>query len=241
MGDTELNHCNTLIFDQYHGHSLLWKSFKGSLLIEGRGSQPQSMEKTFIGYGVDCKIYYYQKKAMVHKYETNWSSLVNKSIRNPMAYHSFKNHRVIYGLEEIIHWNIYNIWLRTVVKFKYIQPQQPSFFIMKNGWKAYEIPMDPWIINGCHGNETITLEVPLKNIYWTTVGGVHHLIITNKDVFMGQLLMFIVKKSTKSHEFSDVVYIVSQDYEIIDRWTFSLSGYFLMNRLEEKFHQFFMI
>jgi hypothetical protein len=85
------------------------------------------------------------------------------------------------------------------------------------------------------------LKIAINNCYWSKIQGVSHLIIRVREynVFLINLLIFMVKKQMKNDEMSPTVYIVNEQNITIEKTQFSLSGFFLLNIIEDKLHKFF--
>lgn len=239
--DTTLNHLLTINGSQINGYSLLWKSVKGPILLEGNGPEPQGVIKDFIYYSTSDLIYYGQKKSLIAMGNTNWNQLIQSSHGlNPLPWRLFHSKTMEYDLNHIINLNIYGLWLESILGYKY-EKNNVSFFLIKScNWSCYGLPLEPWVININHDLRWMTLKIPLDGCFWTKNNGVTTLVVMASNPLIINLLIFFAKKQMKNEEIDNTVVVVNGNYEIINKVSVSLAGYFLMNMVEERFHRLFL-
>jgi hypothetical protein len=244
--DQELDHLTTLRDDQYHSTTLLWKLIEAPILIEGPCPNPRDSfrENLFFQWSCSKKNYYYHKRKFIHKHQSNLQAIKSKNpgifFHWPWQY--FHSKTMDYPLEAIIKLHINKLWFQSIVGLDSCNSPSPSTITIKDyGWKCHQMPLDPWILSTNYLKDSIMLKIPIHHCYWTKHQGVSHLIIRIQEynILSINLLIFMAKKQMKNDEISGNVYVVNYDNLIIEKLPVSLSGFFLLNILEEKFHKFF--
>ena len=246
LSDNELDHLITLRDDQYNGTTLWWKLIEEPILIEGSQGNPRDgyKENLLLQWSCSKKNYYYYKQKFIYKHQSNLSKIKSQDpgIFHHLPWQYFKCKTLDYCMEEIVVLNTNKLWFQSVIGWQFIPDESPNEIIVQDyNWKGFKLPLEPWVLSTHYLKDFIGLKIAIDNCYWSKIQGVSHLIIRVKEynVFLINLLIFIVKKQMKNDDMSPTVYIVNEDNIIIEKTQFSLSGFFLLNIIEEKFHRFF--
>jgi hypothetical protein len=184
---------------------------------------------------------------MVHKNQTNFSSLINGS-KNKMPnglhfpWNQWKSSNIKIDLEDFLAMGLGEMWLKTYGKNPIILKNYDTNIIIKNtGWFCHKINLDPWIIISQWQDLTLKIEIVINQCYLTNHNGSMTLIIKNpsNNGAINHITSFIVKKQNKNSDYNSIIYIIDDNNCIINKISWSFSGYFFINSLDQYFHQFF--
>ena len=244
LGDEELNALVTLRDDHYQYSSLLWKNMETPIIIEGNSPEiyKNTKEYSALGWSLSNKIYYYHKKKIVYKNQTNLHQLLSKNIKHySLPWDLFNSTSLQYNLENIINIENNSLWFRSILKNNDTSLTYPETITIKEyGWIGYYLPLDPWIIQSHYHHLFIKIIINIGGCYYVKNKNYTGILIKNNDESIINILIFIIKKSMKNDELDPIIYIFNDDYEIIDTYSWNMAGYFVINTIEDKIHRFFL-